>query len=296
MKQQMKGLNIKKLAAVAVGTALVGSALAPVVSAAVMNNAGDIAKADLVNTATGAPLVQVAVGTDGAAVSDFVWAGNIAAKVAQLSTTEKNVEITGGTGDAPDPTITDKTVDLMVGGTVSYSTDSSHTYQDTNYALNSGTSGAHEFIHELTQSQLKFLTLANKSYRYNGASYTTQVKEKIVIDADAKFEKADPVKDLALFIDNSNFKYVLEFGDGTKDGIPAMEAVATQTTFNDGDTDSVVIPVFGENYSVSQIDKSTSTSSIRLIQESGKSTFYQGNEITGLQGRGAYEGQELKIV
>jgi hypothetical protein len=103
----MKGLNIRKVAAIGIGAALVGSALAPVVSAANMVSGGlDSLERDHIVDSTGAPVVDVVVGSS-AAVSDVVWAGNIAAKVAQLATVSAG-EATGET-----------TVDYTVGGSTS---------------------------------------------------------------------------------------------------------------------------------------------------------------------------------
>jgi hypothetical protein len=291
----MKGLNIKKLAAIAVGSALVGSALAPMVAAAVMNTTDQLTKADLVNTTTGAPMVQVAVGSN-AAISDFIWAGNIAAKVAQLATTEQSVVVTAGDEAGSTPTVSDKMVDVTVGGTSSYSTESSYTMQDTNYALNSGTGqAAHEFVKELGNGQLPFLTNSTKIYTYNGSTSSLQMKEEIQIDADAKFDKTTPIKDLGLFIEQSGFKYTLSFGSATNNGIPAESLAGSGLAFDDGDNDNVLIPFLGENYTVNQIDTTASPITMRLIKESAKTTYYEGNEITGLKGKGAYAGKELKV-
>jgi hypothetical protein len=292
----MKGLNIKKLAAIAVGSALVGSALAPMVAAAVMNTTDQLTKADLVNTTTGAPMVQVAVGSN-AAISDFIWAGNIAAKVAQLATTEQSVVVTAGDEAGSTPTVSDKMVDVTVGGTSSYSSESSYTMQDTNYPMNSSTpQAAHEFVREITKSNnMTFLMNDTKVYTYNGSTSSLQVKEEIQIDADAKFDKTTPIKDLGLFIGQSGFKYVLSFGSATNNGIPAESLAGSGLAFDDGDNDNVVIPFLGESYTVNQIDKTASPITMRLIKESSKTTYYEGNEITGLKGKGAYAGKELKV-
>ena len=98
----MKGLNVKRIAAIGLGAALVGSALAPAVMAAVYSNMTDLKKENIVDT-TGTPVVDIVVGSMGQA-PDVVWAGNIAAKVAQLATTD-----VAGSGT--------KTVDITVGGT-----------------------------------------------------------------------------------------------------------------------------------------------------------------------------------
>ncbi|MDD5148097.1 MAG: S-layer protein [Candidatus ainarchaeum sp.] len=290
----MKGLNIKKLAAVAVGTALVGSALAPMVAAAVMNNTDQLTKADLVNTTTGAPMVQVAVGSD-AAISDFIWAGNIAAKVAQLATTEENVVVSAGGDSGSSATISDKKVDVTVGGTVSYSSESSFVFQDANYPMNS-VANTPEFVRSLGNGQLTFLANTQKSYTWAGSSYTVQVTETIPINVDAKFDTTASTKDMAAFIDSGNFKYVLAFGGTTNNGIPARQASTANTgVFTKGDSDNIVVPLFGDSYTVNKIDKTASPTNVRLIKESAKTTYYEGNEITGLKGKGSYAGKELKV-
>ena len=108
----MKNLNVKRLAAIGVGAALMGTALAPLAYAGVMSNVDKLTKADVVD-ASGNPVVSVVAGSTGA-VSDWAWAGNIAAKVAQLATVEKTVSVKGGSGVSAE----DATVDFTVGGTV----------------------------------------------------------------------------------------------------------------------------------------------------------------------------------
>ena len=74
----MKGLSIKKLAAVGIGAVLAGSALAPIAAAEL-----SLTK-DQVYSADGSPKVSIVVGAD-SAPSDGVWAGNIAAKIASMA-------------------------------------------------------------------------------------------------------------------------------------------------------------------------------------------------------------------
>ncbi|MFH1695503.1 MAG: S-layer protein, partial [Candidatus Micrarchaeota archaeon] len=105
----MRNLNIKKLIAVAAGAVLVGSALAPMASAISLN------KSDLFSD-TGVK-VDVVVGKK-AAVSDAVWAGNIAVAVGKKAYTEKEVAV--GPADCSGgatPSVTGLSVDLTVGGT-----------------------------------------------------------------------------------------------------------------------------------------------------------------------------------
>jgi hypothetical protein len=101
----MKGLNVKRIAAIGLGAALVGSVLAPAVMAATVNNLTSLKKTDIVSDA-GVPVVDIIVGSQGKA-ADVVWAGNIAAKVAQLAT----IDVAGAAAT--------KTVDYTVGGTTS---------------------------------------------------------------------------------------------------------------------------------------------------------------------------------
>jgi len=100
----MKGLNVKRIVALGLGAALVGSALAPAVMAGMINNASSITRGNIIDATTGMPVVDIVVGSQGKA-PDVVWAGNIAAKVAQLATVD-------ATAAAP-------TVDYTVGGTTS---------------------------------------------------------------------------------------------------------------------------------------------------------------------------------
>ncbi len=292
----MKGLTIKKLAAVAVGGALIGSALAPVVSAAVTSNVDTLQKSDVIN-ADGKPVVNVVVGSLGAAPSDFIWAGNIAAKVAQLATVEKTVDVSGGEGEVTaDPT--DLTVDVTVGGDVSYSTETSQTYQGNQYPLQSDASAAatstknDPLIKNLGNAQLPFLTNETKNYKYQGSSYSIVIKEYIGIQADARMDLIDKdVEDLVVYMESEkDFNYWLDLGDG----IPAYETTSAATKFTDGDNDNVVIPLFGESFTVQEVDNNSNL--IKLIKEADKATYYEGQELTGLAGRGNYDGEELSVT
>src|SRR3989344_8065182 len=108
VKQNMKGLNIKKLAAVVAGGALLGTAFAPIVSAL------DLTKTDVFND-TGSPIVKVVVGSS-SAPSDGVWAGNIAAAIANKARTYKTVDVGGAPGAGGEATVTDISAKLIVGG------------------------------------------------------------------------------------------------------------------------------------------------------------------------------------
>ncbi len=274
----MKGLSIKKLAAIAVGGALVGSALAPLAAAM------DITKSDVIG-ANGSPVVNIVAG-NAAAASDFVWAGNIAARVAQLATVETS--LTGGEGTA---TPTDLTVDLAIGGSTSYSTEYAKTYSGSNYDFNNA-SGAVEFMKAPSSGQLPFLYNATKSYRYNGSSYNTNMKESVGIKADIRFITQKSIKDLVGYMQNvGDFNYVLNMGDG----IPCRDASTKLLKFTDGSTDNVVIPFLGEEFTVQECDMISATKQIKLIKESAKATYNEGDTIPGLVGKGSYAGEEMSV-
>jgi len=276
----MKGLNVRKLAAIAVGGALVGSALAPLAAAI------DISKSDVVGP-SGAPVVSVVAGS-GASVSDVVWAGNIAAKVAQLATVD--TAVTGGEGTA-DPS--GLTVDLAVGGDSSYSSEYSKTYDGTSYGFTTATTDNAEFIKSASSGQLPFLMNTTQSYRYNGSTYNIAVKETVGIEADALFVTQKSIKDLVVYMETvGDFNYVLDLGDG----IPSdSSTTARGTKFTDGANDNIVIPFLGEEFTVQEIDMDSSTRTINLIKESSKANYNEGDTIPGLTGKGAYTGEEMSV-
>jgi len=245
----MKGLNIKKLAAVGVGAALIGSALAPMAAAI------DLQKSDVIN-ASGTPKVDVVAGV-GAKVSDWVWAGNIATKVAQLAT---NVSCSGEGGSVtPDG----MTVDVVVGGTTAYSTDSSQTY-DSN-TLSTYATAAPEFVKTLTDSQLTFLKDETLTYRINSTSYDQRIQEKIGIKADAKFDtqhKTDIDGDLVAFMDNEgDFNYMISI----QEGLPV--------TFTSGDSNKMDLYLFGEKYKVQSVTGASGSYKVTLMKDAAAQTL-----------------------
>ncbi len=275
----MKGLSIKKLAAIAVGGALVGSALMPLAAAM------DISKSDVIG-ANGSPVVNIVAG-NAAAASDLVWAGNIAARVAQLATVETS--LTGGEGTA---TPTDLTVDLAIGGSSTYSTEYAKTYSGSNYAFDNNTASVSEFVKAPTNGQLPFLYNASKSYRYNGSSYNTNMKESIGINTDVRFVKNKQIKDIVGYMQaEGDFNYVLDLGDG----IPCRDGDNKALKFTDGSSDNVIIPFLGEEFTVQECDMISSTQQIKLIKESAKATYNEGDTIPGLVGKASYAGEEMSV-
>ncbi len=295
----MKKLNIKKLAAIVTGAALVGTAAAPLAFAAFT----DLTKADVVN-ASGSPVVSIVAGVN-ADVSDFVWAGNIAAKVAQLST--RTATVTQGTGDGGD--LTDVLVDLTVGGTTTIAGAKEFKDSYLTSVVGSTTSGRYEFGRsttvqgvtltgrpiQLSKSQIPSLYEATDTVRYNGTDSTISVKEYIGLNADAKMDYTNytSIGDLALFINAENdFNYFVDLGTG----IYRYETTAGTTNFQDDTNDNQRVPLFGKRYVVQNV-ANTSTSAInyvRLIEDKSKQTFAVGDSFTVVgKSNYAWAGQTL---
>jgi hypothetical protein len=175
-----------------------------------------------------------------------------------------------------------------------YPTEYSYTYFGTDYALKSTDNAASvEFRKNIGSGQLPFLANSAKSYRYNGTTYETVVKETIGIEADARFDKDQDVKDLVVYMkDAGDFNYVLNMGTG----IPCWESTsAPWTKFTDGDNDNVMIPFLGSEYTVQEADCISATKKVTLVKEQAKTTYSEGEWIKGLEGAGKYAGQEMDI-
>ncbi|MFA4907670.1 MAG: S-layer protein, partial [archaeon] len=172
----MKGLSAKKIAAIAAGVALVGTALAPFVSAM------DLKKSDVYNETSGAPAVSVVVGSK-AAISDVLWAGNIAAAIARNATASATATATAtpsvcgaasGTWNPP----TGMTVDLSVGGTTTLGAGSKQFKQNL-----SSVSGAVEVDHNaLTNSTLTHLVNTTQTETVDNSQSTITAQETIGVN------------------------------------------------------------------------------------------------------------------
>lgn len=252
----MKKLNFKRLAAIATGAALVGAAALPLASAAFT----DLAKEDLVNSSTGLPKVSVVVGTN-AAVSDVVWAGNIAARVAQLATREMPVtQGEGGTAGTP----TDLTVDLTVGGQARLV--GAREFQNT--ALNSVANSA-EYSDAIGNNYFTqfFSGTVNRTID-NNASVSMSIIENIVVTADGRFDPTN-AKDLVAVIDPSDMNYTVTFS-------PGIPYPFTDT----GSDDYVPVEFLGESYLLDSIN-STGTQVV-LIKDGADQTLEAGDTFEAI--------------
>ncbi len=275
----MKRLNVKKLVAIGAGAALVGAALAPIVSAQ-----SGVVKGDLISD-TGSPLVDVVVGAS-AANSDVVWASNIASRIAQLATVSTTTDVDG-----------DGSIDITVGGTTTYG-GSAKTYDSSTYTLKTDTGEANEFADlKLGASQLDFLSNGTESYTFDGTSYEQTVKERIWINADARFlHSSTKVQDLVVQMKNTgDFNYEVTFSKG----LPVSDGLNKPKTnkFKDDGNDSITFPFLGVDYSLFRAQDTGGVKEIRLLKSTdAKKRYFSGDSLTGLKGTGAHEGENLSLT
>ncbi|MFH1255791.1 MAG: S-layer protein [Candidatus Diapherotrites archaeon] len=276
----MKGLTIKKLAAIAAGAVLVGTALAPIVTAI------DLQRSDIYKS-NGSPAVDIVVGKM-AQVSDAVWAGNIAAKIASKAATSTDVAISGG-GEGGTANPSDLSVDLAIGGVVAYGAGSKQYKVNLNSA-----SGANEIdANILTSSQLTNLYNSDVTIKVNASTSTIREQEKITVTIDTKFDKTTDVKDLVGMIGSSQFQYKVDLGTGVPLNGSGNKNYSYYT--DGGSSDNVKLPFFGTTYELKTADFNSTTQNVKLVRSSAKETYNEGQTITGLKGRGTADGKDLSV-
>lgn len=257
----MKGLNVKRIVALGLGAALVGSALAPAVMAAAFNNlaTAPLERTDIMNS-TGTPVVDIVVGSMGQA-ADVVWAGNIAAKVAQLAT----VDATTG---AP-------TVDFTIGGTTTTTGDGELV---DNIAVLSPTTS---LVLAVDESDSSVLFDDDVDYDVNDDEVTTAVEETLYVNATAGLQtEGDGVLagQLVANLDANEVGYRITFTPG----------IANFTKDDDVD---LAIPFLGKTWEVRSI--SAAEVELRASKLSEKLFVGDSLKVTGI---GAYAGKELDLV
>jgi hypothetical protein len=145
-----------------------------------------------------------------------------------------------------------------------------------------------EFIKNFDNNIFYDLFNGTKSYRYNGSTYEIVVKETIGLEADVRNDN----NILKMYMPYAgDFNYILNLGNG----IPAWEDSVGHQKFTDGDNDTVVIPFFGEEYTVLEVDGVSATKKLTLVKEQAKTTYAEGQWIKGLEGAGKYTDQEMDI-
>ncbi len=265
----MRGFNVKKLVAIGTGAALIGAALAPV--------SADL-RDDLYDS-DGTPLASVVVG-DNAALSDVVWAGNIAAAMALKAYSEVPItcDTAGSCATDATPTLTGLMVDLSVGGTTTV-TGGKTFFEDMNSMA--GTSGRETnfYNQQVTYSSIPNLYYDSaRSQTYNGSSYTTTLQEKLNFTLNAEFD--DVVKKaLAGRIGIGQLKYVLSLGTG----VNAWESGTGTVKYTDDGNDNVRFPIFGDDYLLKTADYNSG--SLELVKSAAEKTYVDGDKIEGLEGK-----------
>lgn len=274
----MKKFGVKKLAAIGIGAALVGTALAPMASAAITLDKSDV------YTSAGSPAVNIAVGSS-AAISDVVWAGNIAAKLAQKAVSSSSA----GAGVAD---VSNAQVELVLGGTATYSSGAKE--YKINLNSSSGTAAKELDDNTLTNAQLSNLKEETLTPKVAGATSTITAKEKIILDVDAKFSRVSSIKDLIAEIGSGEFRYQVDLGTGIT--LDEKSNGTSNTYFSDsGSSDNVRVPFFGDTYQLDLADFNSSTTNVKLVKTSAKQRFDEGEFITGLVGRGSLDGQTVSV-
>ncbi|MFA6269381.1 MAG: S-layer protein [archaeon] len=266
----MKGLDIKRIAAIGLGAALVGSALAPAVMALPYSNLTTLKKENIIDATTGMPVVDIVVGSLGQA-PDVVWAGNIAAKVAQMATLD-----VAGSGT--------KTVDITVGGTQT-TTGSGNT--DENY-LSLATTGV-EFnpIKADYSDSTKFVNQTGAKYRWGGTDYFINIDDNVEVISDATVQSTADGKlpgDVTASVARNAFTYNLRLGDGF---------YAMNSTQLDANSEvDVKIPILGSTYVLDEISSSGKT--LVFFRDTTPTELKVGEAVT-VDGVGSYAGKKLTI-
>jgi len=150
------------------------------------------------------------------------------------------------------------------------------------------TPGKKEFLYNFDKNIFKNLADSDMVYRYNGSMYSTRVKETVGLIADAKVGLDGNV---GIYMASGDFNYVVDFGTG----IPAWESWQNHTQFTDGDNDNVMIPLFGSEYMVMNVDSISTTKRITLVKNTAKANYFEKQIIEDLEGRGTYAGQKMSV-
>jgi hypothetical protein len=275
----MKGLSIKRIAALGIGAALIGSALAPVVSAEAFNNLDTLEKTDVVSSA-GIPVVDVVVGGS-SAISDVVWAGNIAARVAQLATKP-------ATGECGAGEITDATVDYTTGGTMT--TVGAGELSEAIFEFS--TQEANLSGLEVTDTKVPYLINdSSAKLRWNGVNSTTSVQETLEASINAGYQGETSSSRYAVgemygTLNSGDFNYNVTFGDAID--------ISTSMSGMDSNSDvDVKIPWLGQVYVLDEIVAGTSPKLV-LYSQTLPTDLLVGEDISAV-GAGVYAGKTLTV-
>jgi hypothetical protein len=264
----MKGLNVKRLVSLGVGAALVGSAMAPMVFGAVQLDG--LTKAKVIGPS--GPLWSVVVGSN-AKASDAIWAGNIAAKIANMSNTETAITCssTGGSGGSATCDTSSAKVTLTVGGTQTISGGA----RDLITAALSSTAGSKEYQEEVGDAYFAQFKHDATNTRIGSDSNSVTTTEKVGAKVDARFDTSSSIKDLVAYIAGGDMNYTVSYSPGIPVG------------FTKGSSDSVPIYFLGKRYYVQSVTSNT----VVMASEDADKTFAVGESIL-VKGK---DGKDYKV-
>jgi len=218
---------------------------------------------------TGSPVVDIVVGTIGMP-EDVVWAGNIAAKVAQMAVTPAS----GGT-------TSEKTVDLIVGGT---QTVSGGARELTTAALSS-TTNANEYTDSIGNTYFK--NFANATYtatRDGNTTFSENVAESIGVSLDARMNATDYlVKDLVADVDAGDVNYTMTVSNMSLGTLPFTDT---------GSDDYIPVSFMGTRYVLDYAD----ATSIVLVSDNAEQIYNVDDTITGIKARDSNAVYSLKFT
>ncbi len=276
----MKGLSIKRIAAIGLGAALVGSALAPGVMAANFSNLDTLQKSNVID-ATGSPVVDIVVGTIGMP-EDVVWAGNIAAKVAQMA-----VVPAGGS-----TTVGEKTVDLTVGGAVVTSGSGYTDKADLNNFA--GTPDDRKLATTVTDMPS---LINNTSWAYKDlaqGSTSTYVSEqldanvKVIYQDDQGSNRFAPGELLASVDATNKVSYQVNISPG----YPIL--AATMTDLDANVNVDYTVPIFGKTYVIDRIE--SSGAKLVMYDKTTPTQLDKGQSVTVTSATDANKTYTLEVV
>ncbi|MCX8158231.1 MAG: S-layer protein [Candidatus Diapherotrites archaeon] len=281
----MKGMSVKKIAAIAAGAALVGSALAPFVSA--------IGKSDVIND-NGTPKVKVVVGS-AAQITDAVWAGNIAAKIASLAYSEQTVTCSGSAASATcQLTNPSATVDLTVGGRSTFSLEDTKVFRTT-LDSSTGSSAVEVDNQNITKAALPYLLDKQVKVRLKGDVTDILEKETLNVTVDAKFDASEEdLQDLVAYIDEGELNYTISFGSGISLNDAKGWDNTNNDSFEDTSKDNIPIYLFGELYTLQKFTENPLELTLVKPETSSKS-YQEGELIQGIAGDGPYKGKTVSL-
>jgi len=249
----MKSLNLKKVAAVTAGVALVAASVTAAVN-----------WSDLVNTADHTMKVNGLVVGDSAAVEDSQSAVLLAYELAKKAVYNVPTEVT-------------EDVETCVPG----SAFEGKTKKYDSVALGSATNGV------VTYTNLGSDVLLYESaltYKVGGATHEASAKESLGFSVTPIFDTKNDVKRLNAEMAGGDLNYTVDFGTGVD--FNADSDFTTSTWTDSGASDKVELPFLGKTYVVHKVILSgTAIQQLELFEKNAIKTYTKGDKIDGLKGK-----------